>query len=254
MWREVRKPEVETKYQTQPKLVEEEICTQKPAIETNKPRNTIKIQQSKLKYNGPISKYKQNQKPKINNRWKMQQAKQNHENKTQPKLVPSQKEPTVPKLVPTPEKPDEPTVPIQDTKPKPENIDRKPEQRKLFPIFSNTRPEKVIVPIQEIKPKPDEVDKKPEDRKLFPIFSKPTKPDAPVKTKTKTKKKTELDQNLAPNIKHFLQSKVRTRSESMPDTRARATLGENSDVPEALVYTCTQPQNGGTRHVDQKTT
>ena len=63
--------------------------------------------------------------------------------------------------------------------------------------------------------------------------------------KSRLKNKVELDQKLAPNIKSFMQRKVITKDESMPSARARAVPGENRDVPTSLVYTCTQPHNGG---------
>ena len=110
-------------------------------------------------------------------------------------------------------------------------------------------PEKPVVAVQlEDTQKPEKLEIKPEIKKLFPIFSKTTKPEIkekPPKSRTRLKKKHELDQKLATSIKSFMQRKVVTKDESMPSARAKTVPGENRDVPTPLVYTCTQPHNGG---------
>ena len=254
VWRETKKPEIEVEStdqnQTHPHLVEENKSTRKPAAETIKASKPIKIQQSKLNYNKPIAKYKQNQNhnPKV---------RQGEKIRTKPKTKVNISPPNLP-LADKPVKQE-----IQEQlaeKSKPEN--QEPEIKKLFPIFLKYEPEKttttdLMQPSKKLSP--EKLAEKHEVKKLFPIFSKPANQKSietgcsPAQPKTKSKTKPKLDQNLAPNIKQFMLRKVRN-SESMPDTRARSENGEDRDVPAPLVYTCTQPRNGGTKHVTQNTT
>ena len=79
-----------------------------------------------MKYNDPISRYKQNQKPKSKQQRKVQENPTIQEIKTQPQLVPTD----------IPEKPVV-AVQLEDTQ-KPEKLEIKPKIKKLFRIFSKT--------------------------------------------------------------------------------------------------------------------
>ena len=105
----------------------------------------------------------------------------------------------------------------------------------------------------------ENVQKPKQTEKLFQIFEKTIEKPTPLTTITKKKdpktdRKTKLDPKLAPSIKSFFMKKQTDQSESTPSACARTVDCYNPGLPGNLAYTCTQPQNGGKKHVNLETT